>query len=72
MAEIFLDRCGNWYGLLIWPEGKGPYKPRFIAADAKILAYCDLDTDSKNWHLKQWQSRHERLARRMAKMLVTS
>ncbi len=72
MSTIQLDHCGNWYSLRIWPDGIGLHYRRFIEPESGILAYCDIDTDLKAWHLKLWQPRHERLMNRMAKLLLVN
>lgn len=68
MSKIELDRCGNWYKFKIWPDGQGAGKRRFIDDESRILAFCDIDL--KAWHLTWWQPRHERIARRMIRMMI--
>lgn len=68
MTEIELDRIGNWYKFKIWPDGRGIGNRRFIDDESRILAFCDIDL--KAWHLAFWQPRHERIARRMAELLM--
>ncbi|MEG4807908.1 hypothetical protein QUA82_09790 [Microcoleus sp. F8-D3] len=70
MNKIKLDRCGNWYHLKIWPDGYGTGKRRFIDIETGIPAFCNIDSKSKAWHLTWWQPRHERIAGRMAKMMI--
>lgn len=58
-----LDRLGNWYSFVVFVGER-----HFIDADSSIPASIFLE--DKEFYIKWWDARKERIARRMSEMLL--